>query len=154
MSTTKYHALRNAEYWFTTQTYTKLIKSRRAENERGPPRRFPWDWEIKMSLSLPILSVGSYRPGHPWGASWIAATYLNKTLYRVAIHPPTLRISPTTPFYQINKLSCTGCTALQGRLRCLTNCPACPLCNWYFHSTSHCHFASQIRISIAVHIFK
>jgi len=135
----KYEVLQNAEYWFTTRMYTKLIKSRRVENERGPPCRFPWDWEIKMSLSLLILSVGSYRPGHPWGASWIAATYLNKTLYRAAIHPP-LRISPTTLSYQINKLSCTECTALQGRLRCLTNSPACPLCNWYFHSPGYCHF--------------
>jgi len=43
-----------------------------------------------MFLSLAVLSVGSYRPGHPWGASRIAATYLNKTACRAAIRLPSL----------------------------------------------------------------
>lgn len=107
------------------------------EREKGEkeelPRRFPWDWEIKMSVSLPILSVGNCRPGHPWGVSEIAATYLNKTLYRGAIRPP-IRI-PTS--IQINKLSCNECAALQGQPPRLTNCPTSSLPNvpvyilWY-----------------------
>lgn len=75
-----------------------------------------------MSLSLPILSVGNCRPGHPWGMSEIAATYLNKTLYRTAIRSP-VRISISYQrFLQINKLSCNECAALQGQLQRLTNC--------------------------------
>lgn len=86
-----------------------------------------------MSVSLPILSVGNCRPGHPWGVSEIAATYLNKTLYRGAIRPP-IRI-PTS--IQINKLSCNECAALQGQPPRLTNCPTSSLPNvpvyilWY-----------------------
>lgn len=64
-------------------------------------------------------------PGHPWGVSEIAATYLNKTLYRGAIRPP-IRI-PTS--IQINKLSCNECAALQGQPPRLTNCPTSSLPN-------------------------